>query len=263
MGVLIAGKTEDITKTSLHSIEILGSEIASAIENQRLIEGKEDIVSLIRLHDVSVETIRDLDLNKLTQSIVSSATVFANMDASILWLMDGNKKLYPETVSNVEKELLPVSLTVEESFIGRSIEEERPIETIRTQDVECLSALIKRHGFLYMVSVPLKLKNSIFGCLTLFKKKDFFMTDAEKAVIQLFASQAAAAINTAQMYGELITERDFSEVVLTNMATGIMVLDSENRIIKLNPIGFEILKIKDYVVGKNLQTSCLRPPILS
>ncbi|MFA4827950.1 MAG: ATP-binding protein [Thermodesulfovibrionales bacterium] len=253
LGVLIAGKTEDITKTSLHSIEILGSEIASAIENQRLIEGKkEDIASLIRLHDISVETIRDLNLDKLTQSIVSSATVFANMDASILWLMDRDRKLHPEAVSNIEKELLPVSLPVEESFIGRSIEEERSIETIRIQDVKCLSGLIQSYGFLYMASVPLKLKNSIFGCLTLFKKKDFFMTDAEKAVIQLFASQAAAAINTAQLYSDLITERDFSEVILANMATGIMVLDSENRIIKLNPIGFETLKIKDYVIGKKL-----------
>ncbi|MEK7197569.1 MAG: ATP-binding protein, partial [Nitrospirota bacterium] len=253
LGVLIAGKTEDITKTSLHSLEILGSEIASAIENQKLLEGKkEDIASLIRLHDISVETIRDLNLHKLTQSIVSSATVFANMDASILWLMDRDRKLHPEAVSNIEKELLPVSLPIEGSFIGRSIEEERSIETIRIQDVKCLSGLIQSYGFLYMASVPLKLKNSIFGCLTLFKKKDFFMTDAEKAIIQLFASQAAAAINTAQLYSELITERDFSEVVLNNMATGIMVLDSENRIVKLNSIGFQILKIKNYVIGKKL-----------
>ncbi|MEK6651650.1 MAG: ATP-binding protein, partial [Nitrospirota bacterium] len=190
--------------------------------------------------------------HKLTQSIVSSATVFANMDASILWLMDRDRKLHPEAVSNIEKELLPVSLPIEGSFIGRSIEEERSIETIRIQDVKCLSGLIQSYGFLYMASVPLKLKNSIFGCLTLFKKKDFFMTDAEKAIIQLFASQAAAAINTAQLYSELITERDFSEVVLNNMATGIMVLDSENRIVKLNSIGFQILKIKNHVTGKKL-----------
>lgn len=254
LGVLIAGKTEDIIKTSLHSIEILGSEIASAIENQRLIEGKkDDIASLIRLQDISVETIRDLNLNKLAQSIVSSATVFANMDAAILWLMDKKDgRLHLETVSNIEKAIIPDSLPVEESFIGRSVEEERPLETIRIQDVECLSGLIQSYGFLYMASVPLKLKNSIFGCLTLFKKKDFFMTDAEKAVIRLFASQAAAAINTAQLYNDLLTERDFSGVVLTNMATGIMVLDSENRIVKLNPIGFGILKIKDYVIGKKL-----------
>ncbi|MDO9287613.1 MAG: ATP-binding protein [Thermodesulfovibrionales bacterium] len=253
LGVLIAGKTGDITKASLHPLEILGSEIASAIENQRLIEGKkEDIASLIRLHAISVETIRNLDLHKLTQSIVSSATVFANMDASILWLMDRDRKLHPEAISNIEKELLPVSLPVEESFIGRSIEEERSIETIRMQDVECLIGLIQSYGFLYMASVPLKLKNSVFGCLTLFKKKDFFMTDAEKAIIQLFASQAAAAINTAQLYNELITERDFSGAILANMAMGIMVLDSESRIIKLNTIGFGILKIKDYVVGKKL-----------
>ncbi|TAL27135.1 MAG: GAF domain-containing protein, partial [Nitrospirae bacterium] len=253
LGVLIAGKSGDITKTSLHSLEILGSEIASAIENQRLIEGKkEDIVSLIRLHDMSVETIRNLNPTALAQSIASSATVFAGMDAAILWLTGKDGILRMEALSNIEKELVPVSIQAEETFIGRSLSEERSMETIRVQDVDGLGDLIQRHGFLYMAAIPVKLKGLTFGCLTLFKKKDFFMTDSEKAVVQLFASQAASALNTAQVYNALITERDFSEVILNNVATGIMALDPENRIVKLNPIGFEMLNINDYVIGKKL-----------
>ncbi|MBT9165175.1 MAG: Sensor protein ZraS [candidate division WS2 bacterium] len=254
LGVLVTGKKEEITKTSLHSLEILASEIASAIENQRLIEGKkEDISSLIKLHNISIEAIRDLNLHTLTQSIVSSATVFANMDAAILWLMERDGRLHIGTVSNIEKELLPDSLPVEESFIGRSIAEERPIETIRIQDVECLSDLTQKYGFLYMASIPLKLKDSIFGCLTLFKKRGFFMTDAEKAVVQLFASQATAAINTAQIYNELTMEKEFSDAVFSNMAMGIMVFDREDRIIRSNPAAFNILKINDSIIGRRLK----------
>ncbi len=254
LGVLVTGKKEEITKTSLHSLEILASEISSAIENQRLIEGKkEDISSLIKLHNISIEAIRDLNLHTLTQSIVSSATVFANMDAAILWLMEKDGRLHIGTVSNIEKELLPDSLPVEESFIGRSIAEERPIETIRIQDVECLSDLTQKYGFLYMASIPLKLKGSVFGCLTLFKKRDFFMTDAEKAVVQLFANQATAAINTAQIYNELTMEKEFSDAVLSNMAMGIMVFDREDRIIRSNPAAFDILKINDSIIGRRLK----------
>lgn len=253
LGVLLAGKTEDIAKTSLDSLEIMAFEIASALENQRLIESKkQDIADLIRLHDMSVETIRNLNLSALTQSIASSATVFAGMDAAILWLKGKDGRLRMEAASNIEKELLPVSIQVEESFIGRALSEERPIETIRIQDSECLWNLTQKSGFLYMASIPVKLKDLPLGCLTLFKKKDFFMTDSEKAIVQLFASQAASALTNAQLYNMLIAERDFSEVILNNVATGIMALDPESRVVKLNPIGFEILNIADYVIGKKL-----------
>ena len=254
LGVLIAGGKGEITKTSMHSLEIISSEIASAIENQRFIDSKKnDISNLIKLHDISVEAIRDLNMDTLIRSIVLSATVFAKMDAAIIWLIGKDGRLYLKDVSHVEKEYIPASLPIDDSFLGRAIIEERAIETIKIDDVKCLGDLIERHRFLYVAVVPLKLTGTVYGCLSLFKKSDFFMTDSEKAITSLFASQAASAIQTALLYGELLEQKEFSETIFNNISSGIIVLDNQGRILKINKTGEEILKINPhYVLGKRL-----------
>lgn len=254
-GVLVAGRDEEITATSLNSLEILASEIASAIENQRLIESKkEDLSSVLKLHGISVETIQNLNIQALTKSIVSSVTVFADMDAAILWLRGDDKMLHFENATDyLNEDIIPKSIPEEESFVGRAITEEQIIETIKIKEAECLSAVIDRYKFMYVALVPIVFKGASFGCLALFKKKDFFMTDSEKAIIQLFASQSASAINSTRIYNELKIEKEFSEAILSNMTTGIMVLDKEGRIIRSNPAAFDILKITDYIVGGKLE----------
>lgn len=241
LGVLIAGINGEIAKSSLYSIEILASEIASAIENRRFIESKkEDIGKLISLHDVSVESLQNLG-ETLSRAIVSSATVFSNTNASILWLLGKDGRLHMKEACQLETDLIPVSLPTEDTFIGRSVIEERPVETIEMKNVQCLREMIGDHGFLYAASVPLKFKDSVFGCLALFKKSDFLMTDSEKAITMLFASQSAAAMNTAGIYNELRAEKELSDAIFTYAGGGIMVLDREGRVLKINDVGAEIL----------------------
>jgi signal transduction histidine kinase/HAMP domain-containing protein len=247
LGVLIAGKNEEVAKSSLYSIEILASEVASAIENSRFIESnKEDISKLINLHDVSVESLQNLG-ETLSQAIVSAATVFSSTDASILWLLGKDGRLHLKEAFQLDQEIIPSSLPAEDNFVGRAISEERPVETIEMKNVECIGEAVRAGGLLYASSVPLKFKDSVFGCLTLFKKSDFFMTDSEKAITMLFASQAAAAMNTARIYGELKAEKELSDAIFGSAASGIMVLDKEGNVLKINSAGAEIL-------GSNIAT---------
>lgn len=260
MGVLIAGKTEEMDETSIHSLEIMASEIASALESRRLIdEKKQDIRDLIKLHEISVEKIQKLDMKSLFESIVDSATVFAGMDAAVLYL-EGEGGLLrlagasdmPEHSGPAES-LIPKSLPVEGSFVGKSILEDRPIETTRVSKDEHFAPLSERHGIKYMASIPLKFKWKTEGCLTLFKKRDFLMTDSEKAVIMLLASQFAAALNTARLYESLKEEKEFSDAVFNNMGTGIMVLDAEGAVVRLNRFGADILGAPpETLIGKRL-----------
>jgi PAS domain S-box-containing protein len=221
LGVLVAGKDGKISKSSMHSLAILASQIASAIENRRFIEEKKkDIAKLIDLHDISVETLQNLEDN-LPKSIVSSAVVFSGTDGAILWLKGEGGDLYAEESFHIEKDLIPRSVPVENSFVGRAITEGRPVETLEMRNVLCMSNVIARHDFLYAASVPLKFKNRAYGCLTLFQKKDFLMTDSEKAAILLFAGQAAAALNTARLYEE-IGKSEYSYRTLAENLPGIV-----------------------------------------
>lgn len=231
LGVLVAGRNGGISKSSLHSLEILASQISSALENRRSIEEKkEDISTLIRLHDISVETLQSLEDN-LPASIASSAAVFSGMDGAVLWLKGEGGKLYAEGSFNVEKDLIPRSVLIDNSFAGKAIVEGRPIETVEMRNVPCMSDVISHHNFLYAASLPLKLKNRLYGCLMLFQKKDFLMSDSEKAAILLFAGQAAAALNTARLYEE-IGESEYSYRTLAENLPGIvyrMLLREDNR----------------------------------
>ncbi len=244
IGVLIVGRDGEISESSLHSLEILASELASAIENQKFIEAKKaDIAKLIQLHDISVESLQN-PRGGLENTIVSSAPAFSNTAASILWLLRRDGMLCPVDSFGIDPDLIPSSLCTGNTFVGRAITEEGAVETVYVQHVKCLGRLIKEYGFLYAASVPLKFKDTAFGCLTLFKKSDFLMSDSEKAVTLLFASQAAAAMNTTRIYRELKAEKEFSDAIFSCAASGIIVLDKEGRLLKINNAGAELLQIE-------------------
>jgi two-component system nitrogen regulation sensor histidine kinase GlnL len=253
IGVLIAGRNSEVPKSSLHSLEVLASEMGSAIENQRFIETKkEDINKLIRLHDISVRSLQG-SRDAITQSIVSFAATFSGTDAAILWRNDEKGMLHFSGASPADISGIPEYLAIADTFIGRAVAEQHPVETTDMAKVDCLDAVIRHHGFIYAAAIPLKFRETIFGCLALFKKKDFAMSESEKAFILLFANQAAAAIHSAELFASLNTEKEFSEAIFNCAGSGILVLDREGRILKINSSGADILRTDiGTVVGKKM-----------
>jgi len=253
MGVLIAARDKEISKSSLHSMEILASEITSAIENQRFIESKkEDIETLIKLHDISIESLQGTG-SRLTRSIVSCTTLFSDIDASILWLAGDDGKLLFADSFNLEKGSIPDSLIIDNSFVGRAITDDGIIETADLSDAGCLRDVIHNHCFMYAASVPLKFRNSFSGCLSLFRKKDYFMTDSEKLVMLVFASQAASALNSARLYSSLKSEKEFSDAIFNSAASGIIVLARNGHVLEINRSGAAILGIDpSKMIGRRL-----------
>jgi len=214
------------------------------MENLRFIEGKkEDIGNLVKLHDIANEFLQILNIHELTEFVVSYATAFAGVDASILWLVGNDNTLHLEKTCNIAKENVPESLQVCQLVPDSSRIEDRLTESIHSDNSGCLEDVFKRYGFKYMSVVPLKIKTKIYGCLTLFKKDAFFMSESEKAVISLFTDQSAIAMHTAKLYSELMEQKKFSDAILDNVGTGLLVMDREGRILKINDVGAKHLKL--------------------
>ena len=260
LGVLIAGRKDEVPDSSLHSLEIIGSEIASAIENHRFIDAKKnDIAKLIRLHDISVESLQNPG-KTLTTSIVSSVMAFSNVDAAMLLLAEDNSTLRLADASGIDTDGLPSIIPSADSFVWTAIREDRPVETLKMAELSCFEEIITRESFLYAASVPLRFKETVFGCLALFRRRDFFMTDSEKAVTLLFASQVSAALNTSRLFSSVKAEQEFSDAIFNCAASGIMVLDREGRILKINGMGAEILRI-DAIVAPGWKITDLFPEL--
>lgn len=254
MGVLIAGSREEVGKSSIHTLEIMASEIAAAIENYNLMEGKKsDIRQLIRLADVSVESIQSLDMPELMLSIVSLAASFGGADASILWLAKDEKELCVQGCFGIDKESIPCSISSDVSFVGTAIKEARLVETVDVGNIECLRDLVERNAFLYSAFVPLIRENTLVGCLALFKTSDFFMTDTEKAIISLFASQTASAMATARLYQDLKYQKEFSDAIFNSTLSGVAVFDKDGTVIRINKAGLDILNLSgEDILGKKI-----------
>jgi PAS domain S-box-containing protein len=241
IGVLIAGKKSEISNSALHSLNILTAEIASAVENQRLIEGKkEDIRKMVALNDISVKALQVLGTS-ISKSIVSYATQFSNTDAAILWLTDEGNKLQKSDSLRIDENLVPEYLPLtENSFVGESLHANRYTETISMEKIKCFHELIQHHGFLYAASIPLKIRDSLLGCITLFKKRDFFMSDSEKAILLLFASQAAAALSTSRIYASLLESEEKFRVLMDDAGDAIFLLNTEEKLIGANKKAIEL-----------------------
>lgn len=236
MGVFIAGRKTDVTKTSLHTLEIIASEMTSAIENQRFIEGKKhDIDNLIRLHEISVDVLQDIDISTIMQSVVSSATVFANMDAAVLLLKGADGTFCPETASGADMADLPGSIPADDPFIGMSAGETRIRETVKMSGVPGLHGFLNRCGFRYAAAVPLQYKGDFFGCILLLKRRDFLMTESEKAIVRLFSIQSAAAIHTARIYRSLEESEQRYRALIDDAHDAIYTLSTEGTFTSLNP----------------------------
>lgn len=251
LGVLVAGNAGEVS--SLYSLEILASEIASAVENRRYIESKkQDIMNLIRLHDISAGKIQKLEMPELMRAVTESAAIFTGADSTAFYTIDMERGLRLAESHNIDAGLLPGTVPRSEGLLWNAVSEERAIETLAPEKVEHLRETAKKHGFLYAAAVPVIFEDSIKGVLLLFKKRDFYMTDSEKALMMLFASRSAAAIETASLYNALRAEKELSDAVFSNMPMGIMTLDNLGRINRVNRVGFEILRLTDYVVGGGL-----------
>ncbi len=204
MGLLVAGKDE-ISGSALHAAEIFARSLAAALENQRMHERrKEEIKELVRLHDLSTVALHTLDTGELTRTIASVATSFGDTDASGLWVAEGGR-LVLKSAFGLDAAPLPPALSLEDPLI------EGCLQTGELAQIGAegpFRGLFARAGFACAALVPLKSREAAIGLLALFKKHDFLMSDSERAILMLYANQAASSIEIVALYEELNGRKD-------------------------------------------------------
>ncbi len=248
LGVLVAGK-HVVDTPALLSMQILASGIAATIENHKLLEKqKKDMQDLVKLYDLSIQIFYSLDSSELPGAIVRAAVSLSGTDAAALWTNTGGV-FDLKAVFRMDSRDLPLSLETDilpEVAAGPQIEKLMELKSIPAAFLPAMDSA----GFKYVCLVPVKAEERTAGWLALFKKKHILMSGAEKAIILLYTNQAASALDAVRLYkalqGSVLAlseEKEFSDAVFNSTASGIMVLDNEGKILRLNNSGAEILEI--------------------
>ncbi len=102
-------------------------------------------------------------------------------------------------------------------------------------------------GMLNGVGLPLVARNTVVGVIYIFRNYPSVFSVDDRNLLSSFASQAAIAVQNAQLYTQISREKQRISALLDSAADGILILSPDNRIEHANPAFARMVqqKVKD------------------
>ena len=261
-------KERPFTSQDVQLLRSIGSQLGVAIENARLYEETQRRVQeLAFLHEAGRTMTSSLDLEQVLTTVMQEATDVLRVEAaSVLLLDDKDKELVLQTVVGARAEKVKgLRLPLGQGIAGWVAREGQPllVPDVR-EDPRFYSGIDGATGFVTrsVLAVPLKVKGKVIGVIEAVNKTegDFGQTDVE--LLSSMTQSAAIAIENARLYKaieeysrtleekvilrtrNLAEEKSKLDAILHNIAGGLLVVDTEERLILANPVAARVLGFK-------------------
>jgi len=200
------------TPEEIRLVEGISDQAAMFIENARLYSEatrrRREAEELARLARMLTES---LDAADVGQRIVESSLLLLGGNFSVLRLLqpDGSLKLIASKGDAAAlSRLLPV-IPAGAGVVGRALAEGRPVwsaDVFGDPDVRLPDEVrprLSELGHLSYLAVPLRVKREIVAVIGIADAKARAFSEAEVALLQTFADQAAIALENSRLYGDL------------------------------------------------------------
>ncbi len=211
IGVLVVDEIGDserkFTEADERLLSLFASQAAGAIHSARLHEETvHRLENLQAMRAVDQAIASSLDMRLTLNIILTHALPQLGVDAADVLLLRSSSNLLEIAASRGLRTRLLESVTLSESFAGRAVMEHR---TITVSDIETagqhsqFAKLWKEEDFSAYWCVPLIVKGEVRGVLEVYRRTAF-TPDAEwLEFLETLASQAAIAIENAQLFENL------------------------------------------------------------
>jgi two-component system NtrC family sensor kinase len=155
-----------------------------------------------------------------------------------------------------------VRLKLGEGVTGLAVQERRPMQSpdLWSDSRGRYPHLARSAGFRAMLAVPLCVGERTIGALSVLRRDVHEFSAHEEELLVALADQAAIALEHARLYTELEvmvaartreldTQKRFVEVVLETLPLGVIVLDTDLNVVRVNPAGGRALACDTDVRG--------------
>lgn len=190
------------------------------------------------LLEVSALVNSSLVTDEILQIVMKRAIELLQAERGFLMLLDEDNKLQFRTVYNLcKEELMQEDFKYSQSVANRVAKTGVSEYTSDAQNDERFAKQesIKSLNLRSIVCVPLKLEDKVIGVIYLDSSSEgrlFFESDLY--LFELFAAQAAIAINNSRLYEHILRLKRFNENIVTNTPVGLVVLNNNLDIITMN-----------------------------
>jgi len=187
------------------------------------------------LYTIGKTVTATLDLEQVLAQVVEAAANMTRAEEGLLMLVDeSTSELYLRAAKNVDKGLARgLRVRVDDSLLGRVVKSRRPI-LVAGPDLQKIKTAYLIKALLY---VPLTLAPDrtigVLGVSNKISEQPF--TERDVLLLSAMADYAAIAIENAQLFSAVETERSELEAVLRGTEDAVIVLDQEKRVLLCNP----------------------------
>jgi signal transduction histidine kinase len=110
-------------------------------------------------------------------------------------------------------------------------------------------------GLLTGVGLPLITRERVIGVIFVFRNYPGIFSSNDRALLQSFANQAAIAVDNAQLYQQVIQDKQRMDALLDSAADGILILSPVHIITRCNPAFARMLgEAMNNIVDKSHET---------
>ena len=227
-------------------LEALSTQAAAALENARMFEKVEraqheetlllDVVSLIA---------SEIHLGPLLEKILAAATQLLGADRGALFLYDAStNELYSRVAGGVASS--EIRFPAIAGIAGECFTSGVPIDIVDAYSDRRFNPEVDR-GTGYrtrnMLCMPIVSKGgNKVGVMEILNKKEGPFTVNDQRRLLALCAQAAVSIENAQMFEDISNSRNYNENILRSMSNGVVTLDVDGVVSKVNESALRILR---------------------
>ena len=252
IGVVSAFSTRPQSFTAHHQrvLEAFAEQAGIAIHGARLfdesVRGARETRALL---EAGRAVTASLDVSRTIRMILEEARGVLGVDSCSVSTFDPpTNELVMVASLDVPQELVStVRLRRGEGVAGRAVQERRPIQSsdLWLDQLNKYPQLAREGGFRSMLAVPLCVGEQAIGAITVLRRDVHEFSAHEEELLLALADQAAIALEHARLYTELEamvadrtreldTQKRFVEVVLETLPLGVLVLDTDLNVVRVN-----------------------------
>ncbi len=250
VGVLSLGRlpgSPPFTSSDVDLLSIVGSQIATALDNARLYEAvtrRSRELTMINLAGQAFNS--TLDPDNVLIVVLEEVRRLLDVVACSVWLLDAQtgelvcrQAVGPQSEMMHGWRLAPgeglagwVAYNGESLIVPDAMTDERHFK-----DIDRLTGLALRS----IIGVALRVHDSVIGVLQVVDTQVNRFSSTDLTLIESLATAAAIAIENARLYAETDRLRAFNENIVQGMEEGILLEDEAGRITFVNPRTAELL----------------------
>lgn len=193
---------------------------------------------LRQLLDVNLAITSEMQLESLLGKIVEVTSKILQADRASLFIYDDKRdELWSLVAQGVDK--VPIRFPASQGLAGHALQTG---EVVNIEDAYADSRFIKAtdietgYRSRSILSMPIVARDGrklgVMQALNRHQATRFSPEDVSK--MGAFAAQAAVAIDNATLFSQIIESRNYNESVLRSMSAGVLTLDNDGQIIKVN-----------------------------